>query len=665
MKRGVVILVIILVSAILLISGCREIKQGEFKPGEIEPGEFGQRPGGPQEGTPEGTELPIQEGQQPGVDFSFQDLKDRPLPGKPEGELVKKQLDILEISYFSTAIARGLSESGTDFFITLKNSGSSDVDVYMTPDKELMAYVPKGNLHFYSFQNYPFKVKAGETGKIWYFASVDQPEKFIVKFNLWLGGNTGNKIELPVTFGQVSEDFRNGRETSYIYGYIKDEQGQPVPNKRVSAVMNCGRNDFMGVSDSDGRYIMKVMAMEDINEIYGDKETACDSKDYFVSLADDDYGYYFKDHVAPTRENYVNLNITVSAKTEEKYSLKWETKVDDNYGFFWVKPSADFSLFAASQAKHPPELGKPTNFYLFDSSGNILWKQPTQNECWGIDITADGSKVAAGCHDGKIYMADKSGKLLWNFENDNKAPVRSICFSKDGKKAFSGGLGTLYLFNADTGSKTDIPWIDEWFRNCKFFSDGSFVIGARTVAGFDSLGKKNWEYIIGEFPMFLAVDSSKNVYASGKSRNLFSFDAQGKLRWKHRIPDHTAGAGAATPDGSRIALGTVGGMVYLFDSDGNLLWKRGTMNQNQEGAFIGHNAVAISQDGKRIVSGTAPGNCVTVYDETGSIVWQDCRKTEAPGSDYLVGVTNVAISKDKSSIIATYGDNYIREFKRD
>ncbi len=74
MKRGVVILVIILISAMLLISGCRKIDSGEFKPDEIKPGEFGQRPGGPQEGTPEGKEQPIQEGQQPGGEFSFQDI---------------------------------------------------------------------------------------------------------------------------------------------------------------------------------------------------------------------------------------------------------------------------------------------------------------------------------------------------------------------------------------------------------------------------------------------------------------------------------------------------------------------------------------------------------------------------------------------------------------
>lgn len=683
----------ILLIAVMFMAGCNtQNQQGESfgqQPGEPavqsngypnnpnqQNGSFvPQPPRPPPDGSPGNPRQPYQGQQMPGPDrsqplppnggsrteFSFQNFSSRQLPSKPQGELVNKNLGDLEISYFSTAIARGMTESGVDFFITVKNTGSSDLDVYMTPDNDLLSEVPSWNLHFFVFQTYPFKVKAGETRKIWYFASIDQPGNFTINFDLWLGNDASKKITMPVTFGQVDEQFRQGFETSYIYGYIKDDKGQPVANKMINTLMNCGRLDFRGFSDSDGRYTIPVMAMEDIAQIYGDTGLACDSKDYSLSFVDDNYGFYFKNGLAPTRDKYVMLNITVPSKTVENYSLKWEKKVDDNYGFFWVKPSADFSVFAVSQAKHPPELGKTTNFYMFDNNGNILWTQPTSNECWGIDIASDGSKVVAACHDGTIYSVDKSGKVLWMFSNGNMA--RSICISKDGKKAFSGGIGTLHLFDSETGTKKDIAWMDEWFRNCKFFDDGSFVAASRTVTGFDASGNKKWDFIIGEFPLFLAVDSSNNVYAAGKSRELFSFDSNGNLRWKHRIPDHVVTAGAATPDGKKIAVGTVGGMVYLFDNDGNLLWKRVSMNPGRGDATVGHNAVAISEDGTRIVVGTQPGNCVVVYDGNGAVVWEDCRKTEAPSKDYLVGVTNVAISKDKTEVIATYGDNYIREFK--
>lgn len=620
---------------------------------------WGQRPGAESEfvGPPSGQPgEPSGQGYQPTVNTNL------PLPNLPQGEWIKKQLGEVEIKYFSTAIIRGMSESGTDYFITLKNNGSSEATVSFSSDQELAKYIPQCNLHFFSFQNPPVKIPAGSEKKIWYFASIDSVTcDFTINFEFWLENDANNKVELPVKFGSVEEDFR-GKETSIIYGYVKDENGNPVKNTRVDAMMNCGRIGNRGDTDENGKYSISVMAMEDINAIYGSRELACDSYDYFVSIAKDGYEYYFKDHVVPTRKEFVKLDVVLEKKKEEvSYSLKWGKKVDDNYGFFWVKPSSDWSIFAADQAKHPPELNKPTNFYLFDSQGNILWKQPTDNECWGIDIASDGSKVVAGCHDKNIYAVDKSGNLLWKF--DTGGMVRAACVSRDGKKILSGAIQKLYLFNAGDGSKSEVSWIDEWFRNCQFYRDDSgFVVGSRTVAGFDITGNKKWQYIIGEFPMFLGVDSNKNVFASGKSRTLFSFDSNGNLRWKHRIPDHVAGAGASTPDGSRVAIGTVGGMVYLFDGSGNLLWKRNTGEVGEQGGTVGHNAVAISDDGKRIVVGTAPGNCVIVYNEKGTVLWKDCSKVEKTSNDMLEGVTNVQISTDKNNIIAAYGDNYIREF---
>ena len=576
----------------------------------------------------------------------------------PKGELIKKQLGDVEVAYFSTGIIRGMTESGIDYFITLKNKGGSEAVISITPDQELIKQAPQWNLHFFSFQNSPVKILPGGEKKLWYFLSIDKGggETFTVTFKLSQGSDS---IELPVVFGSADDDLR-GKETSRIYGYLKDENGNPVSNARVDAIMNCGRLGFRGDSDQLGRYNINLLGMEDINAIYA-RETACDSDDYFISVDKEGYEYYFKEHVAPTRKDFVMLNITLEGRKETaSYNMKWEKQVADNYGFFWIKASKDFSLFAADQAKHPPELGKPTNFYLFDSEGNVLWKQPTGNECWGIDIAKDGSKVVAGCHDNKVYTVDRSGKLLWSF--DTPGMVRSACFSADGKKVLSGAIQKLYMFDSETGSKTEVSWIDEWFRNCKFYEDGSgFIVGARTIAGFDSASSKKWEFVMGEFPMFLGIDNKNNVFAAGKSRTLLSFDASGNLRWKHRIPDHVAGAGAVTPDGSRIVLGTVGAMIYMFDNDGNLLWKRPMNGIGVEGG-MGHNAVAISNDGKRIVIGGAPSNCVMVYNEKGTLLWKGCNKIADVPKDMMPGINSVQISDDKAKIIAAYGDNYVREF---
>ena len=629
---------------------------------------WGERPGGAEE-VPQG-ETPQEESvQSPGgktageAGFNFPSINNLSLPvlpaGAPKGEWLTKNLGNIEIRYFSTAIAWGMSESGTDFFITLKNKGTGSAVVSFTPVANLLSQVPKWNLHFFSLQEPPLTLGPGEEKKLWYFASLDDLGTFTVKFKLWLGSDSSNYLELPVVFGAIEGNFY-GKETSFIYGYVKNENGQPLSNVEVYAQMNCGRLGNKGESDSQGRYMINIWGKEDIDAIYQGKELACASTDYFLSAAKDGYEYYFKNNLNPTRQGFVKADIILTSEKESvSYATKWEKQVSEPYGFFWVKPSSDWSLFAASQAKHEPQLGKPTNIYLFDASGNIVWKQPTGNECWGVDIAQDGSKVVAGCHDGKVYAVSKEGSLLWTL--DAGTMIRSACLSHDGKTALSGTVGELFLFNAATGSKTNISWSGSWLRNCLFYLDDSgFVAGSPEIGGFTSSGSQRWLQEIGEFPMFLGTDNAKNVFAAGKSRTLFSFDASGNLRWKERIPDHVAGMGAVTPDGSRIALGTVGGMIYLFDGSGNLLWKR-AMGVGT-GTSIGHNAVAISNDGKRIVVGSSPENCLLVFNEKGTILWKKCIETGTIQSGLIKGVTNVQISPDKTKIIASYGDNYLREF---
>jgi len=588
-----------------------------------------------------------------------------PLPsppqGAPEGKWMEAKIGSVQARYFSTAVARGMMESGTDYFITLNNTGSGTARICAPACcSELRANAPEWNLHFFSLQDFPITLAPGETGKLWYFASLDRAGFFNQTFRFWECGNEAGVASLKVAFGATDERFW-GNETSYIEGTVKDAEGRPVEGANVVAATGCGRQDFRGTSGADGKYAIPVLGMEDVEAIYLGRDLACTTKDYWISVDKEGYEYYYRAGIAPTRAAPAAADIVLEKRAESApYEMAWEKKVQDNYGFFWVKPSEDWSVFAAAQAKHPPELNKPTNFYLFDAGGDILWKQPTGNECWGIDIAKDGSKVVAGCHDGYVYMVDRQGKLLWKF--DNGQMVRGACLSSDGTKALSGGLGSPFLFDSATGAKTVAQRAGDWLRNCAFYPDGSgFVVGSRETGGFDSAGTQKWQQVIGEFPLFLAVDSQKNTYASGKSRTFFSFDSDGNLRWTHKIAEPAVTAGAATPDGSRIAAGSVGGTVYLFSGNGTLLWRRGTLGIGKASA-VGHNAIAISEDGKRVVAGT-DSNCIAVYDESGAMLWEKCMETGSSSPDLKMGVTNVQISPDKKSIIASYGDNYIRMFR--
>ena len=674
-------LIAVLLLFCFLLFGCT---QESIPPGD-QP--FGGNPNGPGQYGPEGDpgdqnwlqNPPPQNGSPQGNEFNLPPLdSDAPLPSLPsdvpKGAWVTKKLGAVEIKYFSTVIARGLSESGADFIISLKNTGSTKATLcfpslndFSEGTGTLRENIPSWNLHFFAMQDSPMDINPGEEKKLWYFVSLDQPRQsensfFTVPFNINFCESTADSVEISETFGVTNEVFDRGPPTALIYGTIKDEEGKALPQTDIMATMNCGRVGFRGMPTPEGNYSIGLLGTEDINALYPERKPLCDSTDYFVTASASGYEYYYSDHLVPTRGKPILLDIVLKKKsTSVSYSLDWEKRVQDNYGFFWVKPSNDWSVFAAAQAKHPPMLGKPTNFYMFDSEGELLWKQPTGDECWGIDIFGDGSKVVAGCHDKKIYLVDKAGTLLWSSDVLGGTISRNVCFSREGDKIIAGDPPAFV--DLATGTMQEIDWSARGIqRNCAFYPDNSgFIVGAREVTGFDAQGNQKWLNVIGEFPLFLGVDPQKNSFAAGKSRMLFSFDSEGKLRWQHKIPDHVITAGAISADGGRIAIGTVGGMVYLFDNGGNLLWKRTTSEAGPDG-FVGHNAVAISDDGKLIVVGTAPQNCVLAFNETGTLIWKYCVDPIKDNPDFLVGVMNVQISPDKKQIIAAYGDNYIRKF---
>ncbi len=46
----------------------------------------------------------------------------------------------------------------------------------------------------------------------------------------------------------------------------------------------------------------------------------------------------------------------------------------------------------------------PGDFYLFDATGNLLWKYPTPQMDWGLKLSADGTVMAGGSDDSNLYF---------------------------------------------------------------------------------------------------------------------------------------------------------------------------------------------------------------------------------------------------------------------
>jgi outer membrane protein assembly factor BamB len=233
------------------------------------------------------------------------------------------------------------------------------------------------------------------------------------------------------------------------------------------------------------------------------------------------------------------------------------------------------------------------------------------------------------------------------------------------------------LFDAQTGTAVSTAKdAREALRRSMFSPDGKyFVTGASfgNVAMYFLNGTQVWKNYIGEFPLFLEIDSSGNTYVGGKGRTIFSYDPQGKIRWSFRVPDHVVTQGAISADGSRVAFGTIGAWVYYLDGKtGEVLWKDQTDGEN-----VGHNAVSMTNDGKLVAVGGAPQNKLYIYDEFGtrvfthvasenpdpilSLKWSGIGRDASAGTQK--GVMNTFISKTGNKVVAAYGDDYVREFE--
>ncbi len=614
-----------------------------------------------------------------------------------EGELKTVSLGDLEISYFDTVYAHTVYFLGGDLFIDVENKGSSSEVVYSSPSGE----PPSWNMHFFSFQNTTNVIGPGETKRFHYFCSLDSSGSFNLSFSFWQESDESDKVSFDVMFYSESNriDFPSN---ALIYGTVYDkETNQPLENVEVESYFYTGRERAWRENTNDkGQYYLQVPSTSDLVSYFGSQKLAYDSLNHFVFVDYSGYEYFYSDDITLDSGGKYKLDIYLEpVENQDSYSLDWDEKVSDHYGFFWLNVDDEWDNCFATQAKHPPELFDEnddyvsTNVYMFDvSTGNQEWSYPVNSECWGSDITSDGSFCAAGSHDTHTYVIESdSGELGW--QADSGGMNRWVEFSNDDNLLLTGPVADgndnydFGIYNVSTGVLEKKFSYGEWIRNsCFSKNDEVFVVGmgGGNLAMYETgSGQKIWEQWVGEFPLFLEIDDDKNVYATGKGRTLFSYDSNGMLRWSLRIPDHTITSGVISADGNRLYLGSVGSWVYCVDSDsGEIIWRHKQTEHSEtvdkEISTVGHNAVSISDCGNYLAVGAGPANHLTVFNKKGTTLFEH---TSDHNTDSILddkwatigggasegsqkGIICTVISNNGERIIAGYGDNYVRSFTK-
>ena len=150
----------------------------------------------------------------------------------------------------------------------------------------------------------------------------------------------------------------------------------------------------------------------------------------------------------------------------------------------------------------------------------------------------------------------------------------------------------------------------------------------------------DWTYYTKEWVLVDMTPTGSYVAAGSWDKTIYLFDSNGKLLWNYVTPEMILSINI-TPDGRYILAGS-DDSVYLLKNDGTLIWKHATK---------GYTRAAITPDGKYIVAGSGSG-ILYLLDFNGKILFE--KKIQ----DYY-NIDSVAISRSGDYIsIAGKDESY-------
>ena len=480
----------------------------------------------------------------------------------------------------------------------------------------------------------------------------------------WEGGS--KNFDVTVKTKQIK--IRGEDSQANVYFRVLDkETNKPIKGASVTALTASGVEQITAVTDGNG-YLLDAPSHDFLKENY--EKYAIDQAvtGYLLQVGAKGYKSYFEVDFAPQKGDN---NKTVKLEKLKKVGKYEKSKtIKSGYSIWWIRATEDEKYFAFSQGAHDSPDGQApssTKVLLVDGKKNsILWQKKTGGECWGLDISKSARYVAAGCHDGKIYLWDRSGKELWTYSNREGNRVRWLKFSPDEKYLLSGPVNDMPeeagIFDVKTGK---LKWK---FYNGDYLREGRFSKSGKTVylssahgmlhALNTSDGKLKWlgsgDHVI---PFLLGIDEkNKQAIVTGKGRAFTSIDlSNGKTKWQ-TVVDQTITAAQMADDGSVVAA-TVGGMAYKVTPKGKIDWAR------QYGG-VGHNAVHYATNSKYAFFG---GPNPTLFDGKGNILWQrepgKQFKMEGPNAVNTGGANDVWMSEDAKTLVVGQDDGDIVFYK--
>ena len=620
--------------------------------------------------------------------------------GVPLDQAVSLTLGSILISTYNPVTITAL-ESNTNVYFVAKNNDTRPLTLQLTSWADILA---TGG-HIFKFTGLEgqtgrptnMALQPGETKTLNVFISSDinflaggiAQTSLPFRFNVLETGEYG-AINLNVITDDAIMQLKRIASAA-IAGRVVSSGGSPVAGALVSVALFNERLAQSVRTDVNGRYRLDVLSATDVRTILGPRPMPYASLDYFVTVEADGYSMSYRSGIAPATGQAAIVDVTLqSLASHASYTLAGELATNANFGYWWIRfAGTNNDRVVAVPGTHPFVPVLPAHIIAVDLAGKELWRVPTGDQCWGLDVSADGHLIAAGCNDSYVYLVSDTGQLIRKtFIGDRPGGnwVEDVRFSPDGKHLLvdgGGGAGGFTVLDVETGQatwnsagRTPSTEATQADYRSRWSPDGSrIVVGSNgPLAMFTADGTLLWRTNMGESPLWLEIDSANNVYAAGKSQEMFSFDATGARRWSYRLA-HTSNEAwkGLAADASIMMAPTFNGLLQAFDSQGQVLWQRfmptpasvphGTLLDFSAGT--GHNAMSMTPSGDRIVEGSRAYQ-VAVYDRNGTTLWSHQASTYQSGFqgwNTYDGVNAVIVSPDGHYIAAGYADSVIRIFR--
>jgi len=420
-------------------------------------------------------------------------------------------------------------------------------------------------------------LEPGENQTIWYFVEIAQAAEgtyhVLVKVSIVNIDSPQERLEFYVNHTFVVVSPEKLEPNALIEGYVTDENGEPLSNVEVllEGAMSVPR--YRAFTDEKGHYSMHVYAhrYSDTGAYHG----------YSITIGN------HRGAVFPKPGDHIIYNITLS---REAFTLEPEYRVIVEYptGYPIWKADVDreerYLVFASGHHTITSVDPSRHGIYLFDLNGTLLWRYPTEDQVWGIDISDDGKYVAASfLRRGVAKLFRRDGSLVWDtYElGYSMFESREIKISHNSKYVAIGTTpGDLLLLDLETGKLLWRAFLYGQIRGIVFTSDDS-IIYASSGDGYvykiststgEVLGRAYVEAWTYRYSLTLSRDEKYLVTASKigrvclvdaeKMETLWCFDTRGGCHWSEITPD------------SEVVLGGSGGAygVVAFNREGKMLW---------------------------------------------------------------------------------------------